>query len=471
MTPALSKLSADGQTLMYSTFLGSQALGVGHDSHNQAFALGQNGIAYIGGFTQTADFPTTAGSFKPACTLYENDASYCNTNQAFVAGIDTTKIGAASLIYSSYLGGDEQQTSNIPEQQVYGLAADANNNLFVTGYTSANDFPSTVGVYQPHCNDVNATGNCSQTAFLSKINPTGSALTWSTFLGDTRDDGPGGYGASIAFDAKGQVYLYGLSDDGSGSFPQVDPISTYTSGNKVFIATFSADATKLLFSTRFSGPSNSAISLAPSANGLAVDAAGSMYIVGYTGDAGNFGATTGTYSTTATSSFNRPFFAKISRVNGAEYDDTHNFTFACGGGPDDYVFGICGGRRIDHGDPFRDRDGHGKRRFADADGAGDDHARWNGKWVVQHKHPGPGDLQHPGGVQRRLELRTQPKHGADFYGYGWLDAEPAAESGGGAGEPGGLDDRWGRNADSGYGDVRFGDQSAHGELRLRRRHE
>ncbi len=315
LTPAFSELSADGQTLLYSTFLGSLGTN-GHDTYNSAFALGKNGVAFIGGYTAAADFPTTPASVKPACTLNTSDGSYCFTSQGFVAAIDTTKIGAASLVYSSYLGGDEQQGSNIPEQQVYGLAADANNNLFVTGYTSANDFPSTAGVYQPHCNDVNPAGNCNQTAFLSKINPAGSALTWSTFLGDTRDDGPGGYGASIAFDAKGQVYLYGLSDDGSGSFPQVDPISTYTSGNKVFIATFSADASKLLFSTRFSGPANNAISLAPSANGLAVDAAGSMYIVGYTGDGGSFGTTTGTYSTTATNGFNRPFFAKISRVTG-----------------------------------------------------------------------------------------------------------------------------------------------------------
>ena len=313
-TPALSELSADGQTLLYSTFLGSQSQGVGHDSYNQAFALGQNGVAFFGGFTQTSDFPTTAGSFKPACTPSGNNASYCNTSQGFVAAIDTTKVGAASLVYASYLGGEEAQTSNIPEQEVYGLAADAANDLFVTGYSSANDFPSTAGVYQPHCNDVNAAGTCEQTAFLSKINPAGSALTWSTLLGDTRDNGPGSYGTSIAFDSKGQVYLYGESNDGSGNFPQVDPISTYTGGNKVFVATFSADATQLLFSTRFSGPANNGISLAPSTHGLAVDATGSMYIVGYTGDNGSFGTTAGTYSTTATAGFNRPFFAKISPI-------------------------------------------------------------------------------------------------------------------------------------------------------------
>jgi hypothetical protein len=129
LTPALSKLSADGQTLLYSTFLGSQSLNIGHNSNNQAFALGQNGIAFIGGYTETADFPTTAGAFQPACAPYADDSSYCNTNMGFVAAIDTTKSGTASLVYASYLGGVTPQGSNIPEQEVYGLAADANNDL------------------------------------------------------------------------------------------------------------------------------------------------------------------------------------------------------------------------------------------------------------------------------------------------------------------------------------------------------
>ncbi len=312
LTPALSELSADGQTLLYSTFLGSLGSDQQH-SYSQGFALGKNGVAFIGGYTAAANFPTTAASLKPACGLNTNNSNFCATSQGFVAAFDTTKSGTASLIYSSYLGGEQLQTSNIPEQEVYGLAADAANDLFVTGYTSANDYPSTAGVFQPHCNDVTPTGDCNQTAFLSKINPAGSGFVWSTFFGDTRGGGPGSYGASIGFDAKGQVYLYGLSNDG-GQITEVDPISTYTSGNKVFLATFSADATKLLFGTRFSGPSNNSISLTPSGNGLAVDAAGSMYIVGYSGDNGAFGTTTGTYSTPATSGFNRPFFAKISAL-------------------------------------------------------------------------------------------------------------------------------------------------------------
>jgi sugar lactone lactonase YvrE len=315
LTPALSKLSADGQTLLYSTFLGSQSLNIGHNSNNQAFALGQNGIAFIGGYTETSDFPTTAGSFKPTCTVYANDNSYCNTNLGFVAAIDTTKSGAASLLYSSYLGGETTQGSNIPEQEVYGLTADANNNLFVTGYTYASNFPTTTGAFQTTCPVQGNSGSCPETGFLTKINPAGSALTWSTFVGGTSTSAAPSYGNAIAFDSQGDVYLYGFSQDGGGDFPQVNPLQPYSGGNKVFVTEFSADGKTELFGTRFGTSSTTTGSgTTPIANGIAVDAAGNMYIVGYTNDGGTFGTTTGTYSTPATNGFNRTFFAKFSPV-------------------------------------------------------------------------------------------------------------------------------------------------------------
>jgi hypothetical protein len=309
---AVSELSADGQTLLYSTFLGAIAGGSGHNVNGQAFALGPNGIAYLGGYTQASNFPTTAGAFKPTCTLYANDDSYCQTNMGFVAAIDTTQTGAASLKYASYLGGETTQGSNIPEQEVYGLAADANNDLFVTGYTYASNFPTTTGAFQTSCPVQSNTGSCPETAFLSKINPSGSELTWSTFVGGAVASPPYTYGNAITLDSQGDVYLYGFSQDIQG-FPQLNPVQTDAGGNKVFVTTFTPDGKTLLFGTRFGSSSTTVASAAfPSANGIAVDATGNIYMTGYTNDGGTFGTTPGTYSTPATNGFNRTFFAKIS---------------------------------------------------------------------------------------------------------------------------------------------------------------
>ena len=309
--PALSVLSADGQTLMYSTFLGSTTAGQNNYSLLNSFALGQNGVMFVGGWTYASDFPTTAGSIKPTCTLNPNTSFNCSNAQGFVAAIDTTKSGAASLVYSTYLGGNDAQGSNIPEQEVEGVAADDANNLYVTGYTNANDFPTTAGVYQTTCND--GAANCS-TAFLTKINPTGSAIVWSTYLGGTQSGTAGSGGQSVALDSHGRVYLYGQSNDGGGDFPQVNPLVGYSSGNKIFIATFSPDASQLLFSTRFSGNNTNTLSAMPISRGIAVDGTGNVYFAGYTNDGGNFGTTPGTYATPATSGFNRGFFGKITPV-------------------------------------------------------------------------------------------------------------------------------------------------------------
>lgn len=309
--PAISKLSADGHTLLYSTFLGSTTAGQSNASYATALTLGQSGIAYIGGYTQASDFPTTAGSLKPSCTLNPSTTLNCSNAQGFVAEIDTTKAGAASLVYSTYLGGNQAQASNIPEQQVSGLATDANDNLYVTGYTYADDFPTTAGVYQP--SKVIAGG--AESAFVTKIDPTGSAIVWSTFLGGQTVTGTApSTGNAIALDTKGRVYLEGFSQDGGGDFPQVNPLEGYSSGNKIVIAAFSADASQLLFSTRFSGTNTNSLSASPIANGIAVDGTGNIYFAGYTNDGGNYGTTAGTYATTATNGFNRPLFGKISSV-------------------------------------------------------------------------------------------------------------------------------------------------------------
>jgi Bacterial Ig-like domain (group 3)/MBG domain (YGX type)/Beta-propeller repeat len=312
----LSKLSADGHTLMYSTLMGTVATNTffGY-TEPLALAVGQNGMAYIGGVTLTSAFPTTPGVVRPACVPVTPSNGDCIGYTAFLSAFDTTKSGAASLVYSTYLGGTETSAGNSTQNQVNGLAVDSSNNVYVTGFTNRIDYPTTSGVYQATCGHANAANACGA-AFLSKINPTGTAYVWSTYLGGTNANPANTQGNAIVLDAKGRVYLYGQSGDGGGDFPVVNPLQGYFGGNKLFVAAFSADATQLLFSTRLGNTSTTTTSSEqPIANnGIAVDAGGNIYVSAETNDGGSLVTTPGTYTTTATGGFFRGFFAKISPV-------------------------------------------------------------------------------------------------------------------------------------------------------------
>ena len=99
--PTLSKLSADGHTLLYSTLIGSQSTTTFFAaSEPYAFAVGPNGIAYLGGQTLASDFPTTAGVVRPSCVVSTGNAGDCISYTAFLSAFDTTKSGSASLVRS-----------------------------------------------------------------------------------------------------------------------------------------------------------------------------------------------------------------------------------------------------------------------------------------------------------------------------------------------------------------------------------
>ncbi len=315
-TAFLSKFSNDGHTLLYGTFFGDNTSGL--DVNPTTMAVGANGVAFLGGYTASANYPTTTGAIKTACTQPGSGYGSCNTYDGYVAAIDTTKAGTASLAYSTRLGGvTPTQNSNSAEQEVLGMTADSSNDLFVTGYTFDHTFQMATGGYQATCPNYNpndTTDRCDS-AFLLKLNPTGTAILKGTFLGGPDPRSAESVGFNVRLDSKGQVYLYGRSNDGGGDFPQVNPLQTYKGGNQLFISTFSADLSKLLFSTRFGNPSYPDHSVTV-AGGMVLDAKDNIYFAGSTSDAA-FAGTTGTHndSTGGTGgTFPRIFFAKLSKV-------------------------------------------------------------------------------------------------------------------------------------------------------------
>jgi Beta-propeller repeat len=225
--------------LAYATYLG----GSGED-FGSGIAVDSVGHAYVTGTTESIDFPTA----NPHQPIYGGGC--CD---AFV-----TKFNAdgSALVYSTYLGGRDFDSGR-------GIAVDSVGNAYVTGQTTSTDFP-TANALQP-------TRNGGSDAFVAKINASGSALVYSTYLGGS--DGEGGSG--IAVDSAGHAYVTG--DTLSSDFPTKNAIQpTYAGNQDVFVAKINAAGSALVFSTYLGGNSYE------QGIGIAVDSADNTYLTGIT---------------------------------------------------------------------------------------------------------------------------------------------------------------------------------------------
>jgi hypothetical protein len=204
----VTKLNATGTALVYSTYLGGTGGATGG-----GIAVDAAGNAYVTGDTYSTDFPTTAGAYQ---------TSFGGTDDAFVAKLNAT---GTALVYSTYLGG----TGN---DQATGIAVDAAGNAYVTGTTTSNDFPTTAGACQT------SLGGGYYDAFVTKLNATGTALLYSTYLGGTGNDQAGG----IALDIDGNAYVTGVTL--STDFPTTTgayQTSFGSGGGDAFVAKIASD--------------------------------------------------------------------------------------------------------------------------------------------------------------------------------------------------------------------------------------
>ncbi len=245
----VAKLSADGTDLVYSTYLGGSDWDAGQD-----LAVDSDGCAYVIGYTWSDDFPT-----RNSCQ--DTHIGQCDV---FVAKIDTTRSGDDSLVYSTYLGGSD-------EDYGWGIAVDLVGCAYVTGQTASADFP-THNPIQDH-------NDGSIDAFVAKIDTTESgdaSLVYSTYLGGSSTD----HGWGIAVDSAGCAYVTG--ETGSGDFPSQNPIQENKAGGRdAFVAKLSADGTALVYSTYLGGSDGDY------GYGIAVDSEGCAYVTGAT-DSDNF---------------------------------------------------------------------------------------------------------------------------------------------------------------------------------------
>jgi hypothetical protein len=219
----VSKINAAGSALVYSTYLG----GSGNDG-GTGIAVDSAGNAYLTGFTYSTDFPTK----NPL------QGAYAGNEDVFVAKIDAT---GSALLYSTYLGGSGWGD--------YGsaIAVDSAGNAYVTGETMSTDFPTTTNAAQP------TFGGGYTDAFVTKLNPTGSALLYSSYLGGSDKD----WGNSIAVDSSGNPYVTGQTV--SSNFPTENPLQpTYGGGTSdAFVAKTSVPTETPTTTTLSSSPNPS----------------------------------------------------------------------------------------------------------------------------------------------------------------------------------------------------------------------
>jgi hypothetical protein len=230
----ISKLDATGRKPVYSTYLGGSEAG----SSGNAIALDEEGNAYVTGATYAKDFPVTPGAFQET-----NPSTTPGAPTVFVTKLDRW---GSSLGYSTYLGGSGLVNYGQGEGDVgQGIAVDRRRNAYVVGNTASSNFPVTEGAFQT---DFTGTDGYFKETFVTKLNPSGSAPVYSTFVGGSDfnfqnaiaiDDWEhafvAGSGAVAKLNREGSDELYSASLDGLSAFAiAVDREgSAYVAGNSI----------------------------------------------------------------------------------------------------------------------------------------------------------------------------------------------------------------------------------------------
>jgi hypothetical protein len=256
----VTKLNSTGTALLYSTYIGGSATDFAF-----GLALDSSGNAHVVGASQSTDFPTTPRAFQVTCPSCANGMP-----SAFVTTLNST---GSALLYSTFVGGTG-------DSRGYAIALDSNNSAYITGRTSSADFPTTTGVVQK---TLNGTVNI----FVSKLNSTGSALAYSTFLGGSGSD----QANAIAVDSSFNTYLAGSST--STNFPTTTGAyqTTLRGTSNAIVSKLNNKGSALVYSTYLGG------SGADTVWSIRLDSSNDPYVAGQTSSS-NFPTTTSAFQTT-----------------------------------------------------------------------------------------------------------------------------------------------------------------------------
>jgi hypothetical protein len=278
--------------LQYSTFLG----GKGQDDA-RAIAIDTSGDAYVTGYTQSSNFPVSGAPYQATLNGYQN---------AFVTELNPS---GSAVVYTTYIGGNGYDQAN-------GIAIDGSGDAYVTGSTTSSNFPTAGTPYQ-------ASLLGAANAFVAELNPTGSQLVYSTYLGGSSYDQSNG----IAIDGAGDAYVTGYTD--SSNFPTAgSPFQSKSSSPTAFVAELNRSGSQLVYSTYLGG------TVYDWAGAIAIDSTGDAYVTGYTWSS-NF-PTAGTPFQATLKGNENAFVTELNHSGTALIYSTY-----LGGSAEDYGLGIA----------------------------------------------------------------------------------------------------------------------------------
>ncbi|MCS1350850.1 SBBP repeat-containing protein [Mechercharimyces sp. CAU 1602] len=239
----VTKLNSTGSSLVYSTFLG----GTGNLDIGNGITVNTMGNAYVTGTADSFNFPTTSGAFQTQRMLGGSDGF-----------ITKFSVDGSSLVYSTLLGG-----RGIDEAT--GIAIDDTENAYIFGQTTSFDFPVTSGAFQ-----TSKAG--AMDTFITKLNSTGSALIYSTYLGGTEND----FSAGISLDGGNNAYVIGTTS--SSNFPTTTNAfqDIFQGASDVFVSKLNMEGSSLVYSTFLGGSGRDR------GRQIAVNSFGSAWVTGVT---------------------------------------------------------------------------------------------------------------------------------------------------------------------------------------------
>ena len=285
----VTKISADGSTLVYSTYLGGSKENVAN-----GIAVDDAGEAFVVGTTFSGDFPVTPGAVNTLCGADGQCGATWNPQGYIVSNAFVTKLNTAgsALVYSTFFGSYENVEGN-------AISVDSAENAYITGTVGPNieetvilappevppppfpivgGFETTYNSQPEDTNGICTTALCSGTnAFIAKIDAPGSGLLYSSYLGGDNTS----YGYGVAVDTAANAYVTGLTYSDTG-FPLTGATAlqtTYAGAGDAYLSKVSTTATgaaSLAYSSYLGG------SGIDQANAVAVDTSGNAYVVGGT---------------------------------------------------------------------------------------------------------------------------------------------------------------------------------------------
>jgi len=285
----LARLNASGSDLLYALLIGGADWDIG-----RALAVDAAGNAYGVGETYSLGFPTSEGAW---------DRTLDGWTEAFAFKVDA----AGAFVYATLMGGSD-------DDRAYGVAVDGSGNAYVTGVTTSSDFPATAGAWDTSYNG-------AQDGFVVKLNATGSAPLYATYLGGLDDD----LSRAIAVDGSGGAYLTGWTE--SANFPVITEAFRPQSagGREAFAVRLGNSGGTLVYGTYLGGNGDD------EGTAVVVDGSNNAYIVGETHSA-DFPTTAGAWQSSFRGGITEGFLVRLSSTG-----RTLSYGTFVGGGAEDQV--------------------------------------------------------------------------------------------------------------------------------------